>query len=93
MELDRYRRVENHEMTSFWLGKAYHQKKKKIDLSFSSFFLPIPTLSFPLNMKMHRAKCQYLMSKRQISIGYLDIQSLSQWKDHILYVEDTSKII
>lgn len=84
MELDRYRRVENHEMTSFWLGKAYHRKKKKILIFLSPLSLsPFPP-SFPLNMKMYRAKCHYLMSKRQISTGYLDIQFITMKRSHFI---------
>lgn len=95
MKLDRYRHVENRKMAFFFFSgweKLITEKFGILNLSFSSFSLHILPLFFPLNMKLHRAKCQSLMSIREIALDS-QINSLSQLKDLILELDDTSKII
>ena len=82
MKLDRYRHVENCKMTFFLAGKLITEKIGTLNLSISSFCLhPLP-LSLPLNMKLHRAKYQSLMSIKHISIGQSDKQFITVKRSH-----------
>ena len=83
MRLDRYRHVENgkNDFFSGW-EKLITEKIGTLNLSFSSFSLHTLPFFFPLNMKLHRAKCQSLMSIRQISIGQSDKQFITVKRSH-----------